>query len=74
MITRQSYQIAKPATSLRVRLTAIILVPLLIIALAVGIWQLDYTRQKAEGIFDRSLLSTGLAIAADVARSGGDAL
>ena len=53
MITRQSYQIAKPATSLRVRLTAIILVPLLIIALAVGIWQLDYTRQKAEGIFDR---------------------
>ncbi|WP_213683641.1 sensor histidine kinase [Roseicyclus sp.] len=74
MITRQSYQIAKPATSLRVRLTAIILVPLLLIALALGIWQLDYTRQKAEGLFDRSLLSTGLAIAADVARSGGDAL
>lgn len=74
MITRQSYQIAKPATSLRVRLTGIILVPLLLIALALGIWQLDYTRQKAEGLFDRSLLSTGLAIAADVARSGGDAL
>lgn len=74
MITRQSYQIAKPATSLRVRLTAIILLPLLLIALALGIWQLDYTRQKAEGLFDRSLLSTGLAIAADVARSGGDAL
>ncbi|WP_439140440.1 sensor histidine kinase [Roseicyclus sp.] len=74
MNTRPSPKIARPSTSLRVRLTAIILVPLMIIAMAVGIWQLDYTRQKAEGLFDRSLLSTGLAIAADVARSGGDAL
>jgi two-component system, OmpR family, sensor histidine kinase TctE len=64
----------KPTTSLRLRLTGIILGPLLIIAVAVGAWQLGYTRQKAEDIFDRSLLTTGLAIAADVARSGGDAL
>ena len=63
-----------PTTSLRLRLTGIILGPLLIIAVAVGVWQLGYTRQKAEDIFDRSLLTTGLAIAADVARSGGDAL
>lgn len=63
-----------PTTSLRLRLTGIILGPLLIIAVAVGVWQLGHTRQKAEDIFDRSLLTTGLAIAADVARSGGDAL
>ena len=62
------------STSLRVRLTAIILGPLLIIAAAVGVWQLGYTQNKAEDIFDHSLLTTGLAIAADVARSGGDAL
>lgn len=64
----------RPTTSLRLRLTGIILGPLLIIAMAVGVWQLGYMRQKAEDIFDRSLLTTGLAIAADVARSGGDAL
>lgn len=64
----------RPTTSLRLRLTGIILGPLLIIAIAVGIWQLGYTRHKAQDIFDRSLLTTALAIAADVARSGGDAL
>lgn len=74
MTPRDDDKMAKASTSLRVRLTVIILAPLLVIALAVGIWQLDYTRQKAEVLFDRSLLSTGLAIAADVARSGGDAL
>jgi two-component system, OmpR family, sensor histidine kinase TctE len=74
MMVQPSPRIARASTSLRLRLTAIILGPLLLIAMAVGVWQLDYTRQKAEGIFDRSLLSTGLAIAADVARSGGDAL
>lgn len=73
-MTSHADKLAKASTSLRVRLTVIILAPLLVIALAVGIWQLDYTRQKAEVLFDRSLLSTGLAIAADVARSGGDAL
>ncbi|MEY3005231.1 MAG: hypothetical protein RLZZ491_2407 [Pseudomonadota bacterium] len=65
---------AGPTVSLRLRLTAIILVPLLIIAMAVGVWQLGYTRQKAEALFDRSLMTTALAVAADVARSGGDAL
>lgn len=61
-------------TSLRLRLTGIILIPLLLIALVVGLWQWRDLRGQAAELFDRSLLSTALAIAADVARSGGDAL
>lgn len=60
--------------SLRLRLTGIILGPLLSIALAVGYWQVQDARDKAATIFDRSLLTVAMAISADVARSGGDAL
>ena len=63
-----------PSTSLRLRLTAIILIPLLLISLLVGIWQWREMRLQAEVLFERSLLTTALAIVADVARSGGDAL
>ena len=62
------------STSLRLRLTAIILGPLLAIALAVGFWQVHDAREKAADIFDRSLLTVGLAVAADVARSSGNAV
>jgi len=62
------------SASLRVRLTAIILVPLLAIAVAIGFWQVNDARDKAADLFDRSLLSTALAISADVARSNGDAI
>ena len=60
--------------SLRGRLTAIILVPLLVVASLVGLWQLFNARQTAADVFDRSLLSAALAVANDVANSGGDAL
>ncbi|MEM9639626.1 MAG: sensor histidine kinase N-terminal domain-containing protein, partial [Pseudomonadota bacterium] len=60
--------------SLRARLTAIILLPLLIVAALVGVWQLTNARQTAADVFDRSLLSAALAVAGDVTISGGDAL
>ena len=60
--------------SLRARLTAIILVPLLVIACAVGYWAWQNAIDSAADRFDRSLLSTALAISRDTAFSGGDAL
>ncbi len=60
--------------SLRGRLTAIILVPLLLVATLVGFWQLNNARQTATDVFDKSLLAAALAVANDVAISGGDAL
>lgn len=60
--------------SLRLRLTVIILIPLLLMAVAIAFWQVNDARQKASEVFDRSLLTTALAIAADVARSNGDAI
>lgn len=62
------------AASLRLRLTLIILGPLLCIAVAIGLWQARDAREKAADLFDKSLLSTALAISADVARSNGDAI
>ncbi len=64
----------RASTSLRLRLTVIILVPLLVIALAVGFWQVRDARVQAAGIFDRSLLTVALAVKGDVARSNGNAV
>ena len=63
-----------PAVSLRARLTAIILGPLLLIAGAVGYWAWQNAIDSAADRFDRSLLSTALAISRDTAFTGGDAL
>ncbi|MEM1303044.1 MAG: sensor histidine kinase [Pseudomonadota bacterium] len=60
--------------SLRARLTAIILVPLVIIGAGVGFWAVLDARERADVRFDRSLLSAALAVSRDVAVSGGDAL
>jgi two-component system sensor histidine kinase TctE len=60
--------------SLRGRLTLIILLPLLVIAVAAGVWQFRNAAERAEEIFDRGLLSAALAISRDVAVSDGDAL
>ena len=62
------------SASLRLRLIGIILVPLMVIALLVGVWQWRDLRQQAADLFDRSLLTTALAISADIARTGGSAL
>ncbi len=60
--------------SLRGRLTGIILAPLMLVAVIVGLWQLNNARQTATNVFDKSLLAAALAVANDVAISGGDAL
>ena len=64
----------RAATSLRIRLTVIILGPLLILALLLGLWASKGAMTRAAERFDRSLLSTALAISRDTALSGGDAL
>ncbi|KAF0676844.1 sensor histidine kinase [Profundibacterium mesophilum] len=63
----------RPA-SLRVRLLALTLVPLVLVAVALGVWRYSVAQSTAEEIFDRSLLATALAISRDVTISGGDAL
>lgn len=64
----------KGILSLRIRLTAIILIPLLLIALIIGAWAYRDAQLRAGERFDLSLLSTALAISRDVALNGGDAL
>ena len=60
--------------SLRQRLFALILVPLMLMGLVLGYWRVSVAQHTAEEFFDRSLLSAALAISRDVAISGGDAL
>lgn len=63
-----------PSLSLRGRLTLIILCPLIVISVLIGWWQWRDARAQAAELFDKRLLVTAVAISADVARSGGDAL
>jgi len=60
--------------SLRSRLALIILIPLILISIVAGYGRFTVARQTAEELFDRTLLASSLAIARDVAVSGGDAL
>jgi len=62
------------ASSLRMRLTLIILLPLLALSILVGFWELRNAQATAKSIFDKSMLSAALAVANDVAISDGDAL
>ena len=62
------------SVSLRVRLTVIILLPLMLIGTLTGAWAVRDASQRAAERFDRSLLSTTLAISRDTGLSGGDAL
>jgi len=64
----------KNSLSLRARLTIVILGPLMVIATLVGAWAYFDAQTNAAGRFDRSLLSTALAISRDTAVTGGDAL
>ena len=64
----------KTTWSLRARLTGIILLPLMAVAILAGFWQVENARRTAADVFDRSLLSAALAVANDVTLSGGDAL
>lgn len=60
--------------SLRQRLLALILVPLVLMACVLGTWRYMQAIRTAEDLFDRALLAAALAISRDVAVSGGDAL
>lgn len=60
--------------SLRLRLAVMILCPLLVIAAVGAAWQITNVRATARDVFDRSLLAIALAVARDVALTGGDAL
>ncbi|MEO9862823.1 MAG: sensor histidine kinase [Yoonia sp.] len=60
--------------SLRARLTLLILGPLILVAALVGVWAYFDAQNNAGDRFDRSLLSTALAISRDTAVTGGDAL
>ncbi|MBY6115322.1 sensor histidine kinase [Mameliella alba] len=60
--------------SLRLRLFALIVTPLLFVAVLLGIWRYQVAQATAEELFDRGLLSAALAISRDVAISEGDAL
>ncbi|MEN8896628.1 MAG: sensor histidine kinase N-terminal domain-containing protein, partial [Yoonia sp.] len=62
------------ALSLRARLTFVILAPLLVLAALFGGWAYLDAQSRAAERFDRSLLSTALAISRDTAVTGGDAL
>lgn len=64
----------KHAASLRIRLTAIILLPLMTIAILAGLWQMSNARRTAADVFDRGLLSAAIGVANDIAISEGDAL
>lgn len=60
--------------SLRLRMFLIILLPLILLALAVGVWRLFDAKRTAEELFDKDLLFVALAVSRDVALSDGDAL
>ncbi|AXS40766.1 sensor histidine kinase N-terminal domain-containing protein [Breoghania sp. L-A4] len=60
--------------SLRLRLFAIILAPLLVISIGIGIWRVSEAKETARGLYDKSLLFTALAVSRDVALLDGDAI
>jgi two-component system sensor histidine kinase TctE len=60
--------------SMRLRLFLIILLPLLLIAAAVGLWRITEAQKTAEELFDKNLLFTAVAVARDVALTDGDAI
>jgi len=62
------------ATSLRLRLSVLILVPLFIVSTFIVFLRFENAHATAETIFDRNLVILNLAVSRDVANSGGDTL
>ncbi|OJI93743.1 two-component system sensor histidine kinase TctE [Planktotalea frisia] len=60
--------------SLRLRLSVLILLPLILVSFVAVNWRLNNARSTSEGIFDRNLVMLSLAVSRDVAYSGGDTL
>ncbi|WP_299694674.1 sensor histidine kinase [uncultured Tateyamaria sp.] len=59
-------------SSLRLRLFAIILIPLVLISVGVGLWRLGEARETGKDLYDNALLFTALAVSRDVALADGD--
>ena len=62
------------SVSLRFRLFAIILLPLLVISTAVGFWRINEARKTAQDLYDRNLVFTAVAVARDMALLDGDTI
>ncbi len=60
--------------SLRIRLFAIIVLPLFLLALMIGFWRIGVAQNTAQELQDRNLMFTALAVSRDVARDDGDAI
>lgn len=60
--------------SLRLRLFVIILLPLLAIGAALGVWRLHEARKTTEDLYDRNLVFTAVAVARDMALLDGEAI
>ncbi len=60
--------------SLRLRLSILILCPLIIVSVVATYWRFDGARATAEEVFDNNLVMLCLAVSRDVAHSGGDTL
>lgn len=60
--------------SLRLRLFIIILSPLILLASVIAIWRISVAHGTADELFDRTLMTTGLAVSKDVALLDGDAI
>jgi two-component system sensor histidine kinase TctE len=60
--------------SLRLRLSVLILVPLLIVSAVAVLLRFENARATAETVFDRNLVMLNLAVSRDVTNSGGDTL
>ncbi|WP_417669483.1 sensor histidine kinase N-terminal domain-containing protein [Roseibium sp.] len=62
------------ATSLRIRLLFLIMVPLVIISAIAGYWRFKAAKETSEALFDRTLVAVTMAISRDVIIKEGDAL
>lgn len=62
------------AYSLRRRLFVIIVLPLLLVSLAAGLWRVAEARATAQDLYDRDLLFIAIAVSRDVALLDGDAI
>ncbi len=62
------------ATSLRLRLLLLFVVPLVLLSAILGTWRVIELNRLSTGVFDRTLLSTAIAISRDVVVYDGDLL
>jgi len=62
------------ARSLKLRLLLRVIVPLIGVALVLGMWRTWYVYETAKELFDRNIMAVSIAVARDLASSGGELL